>query len=55
MVADRSDHDLSVCARLRDQLWTLDDVPDIGSVMEPLRGLSVTTDESTTQGEMAHA
>ena len=54
MVTDRSDHDLPLCARLRDQLWTLDDVRDIGSVMGPLRGLSVATDELTTQGEMAH-
>ena len=45
MVTDRPPLDRSISARLRDQLWGLDDVEDIGDVLKPLAGLSVPSDD----------
>jgi 2-methylcitrate dehydratase len=42
MIAGRSDHDLELCAQLRERLWSMDEVKDVGDVMRPLGRLSAT-------------
>jgi hypothetical protein len=44
MIGERGDRELEICAQLRDALWGLDGVKDIGDVMRPLGALSGTTE-----------
>ena len=44
MVGDRNERDLEICAGLRDELWNLDGVKDIGDIMRPLGALTATTE-----------
>jgi 2-methylcitrate dehydratase len=51
MVAGRSARDLEICGRLRERLWALDQVKDIGDIMRPLAALSaITTVVEATDG-----
>ena len=54
MVTDRPLADRAICSRLRDQLWGLDDVADIGDVLKHLGGLSVPSDDLAAVGGLAH-
>ena len=54
MVTDRPLADRAICSRLRDQLWGLDDVEDVGDVLRPLGDLSVPSDDLAPVGELAH-
>lgn len=40
LVDGRGERDVEICATLRDALWSLDGVKDIGEVMRPLGGLA---------------
>jgi 2-methylcitrate dehydratase len=44
MTGSRSERDREICTRLRDALWGLDGVKDIGDVLRPLGALSATTE-----------
>jgi 2-methylcitrate dehydratase len=44
MVGAREQRDAEICATLRERLWNLDGVKDIGDVMRPLGALTTTTE-----------